>query len=204
MTKKKILIVEDEIIIARELEIILRNLRYEVCATVVSGEAALQATEKYRPDLILMDIMLIGDMDGIETSSRITSANDLPVVYITAYDDQQMLDRAKLTEPYGFILKPFETRTLYVVIEIALYKHQAEKERKELLQQLKDALAKVKIMSGLLPICASCKKIRDDKGYWNQIEKYIQERSDVDFSHSICPECAKKLYPDFYTDRNLE
>jgi hypothetical protein len=126
------------------------------------------------------------------------------VVYITAYDDQQMLDRAKLTEPYGFILKPFETRTLYVVIEIALYKHQAEKERKELLQQLKDALAKVKIMSGLLPICASCKKIRDDKGYWNQIEKYIQERSDVDFSHSICPECAKKLYPDFYTDRNLE
>jgi len=73
---------------------------------------------------------------------------------------------------------------------------------KETLQQerdkLEDALAKVKTLSGLLPICANCKKIRDDKGYWNQIEVYIRDHSEVDFSHSICPECAKKLYPDFY------
>jgi PAS domain S-box-containing protein len=73
---------------------------------------------------------------------------------------------------------------------------------KEALQQerdkLEDALAKVKTLSGLLPICANCKKIRDDKGYWNQIEVYIRDHSEVDFSHSICPECAKKLYPDFY------
>ena len=71
-----------------------------------------------------------------------------------------------------------------------------EAEREELISELQDALAEVKALSGLLPICASCKNIRDDKGYWNQIESYIRDRSEAEFSHSICPECAKKLYPD--------
>jgi transcriptional regulator with GAF, ATPase, and Fis domain len=69
-------------------------------------------------------------------------------------------------------------------------------ERERLILQLQDALAEVKQLSGLLPICASCKKIRDDKGYWNQIEEYIRDRSEAEFSHSICPDCMKKLYPD--------
>jgi hypothetical protein len=72
----------------------------------------------------------------------------------------------------------------------------AQIEKEKLIIELKDALRKVKTLSGLLPICASCKKIRDDQGYWNQIESYIQIRSDAEFSHSICPDCAKKLYPD--------
>jgi hypothetical protein len=74
---------------------------------------------------------------------------------------------------------------------------QAEKEREQTIGELKKALAEVKTLSGLLPICASCKKIRDDKGYWSRIEKYVGDRSDARFSHSICPECAKKLYPEF-------
>jgi bacterioferritin-associated ferredoxin len=72
-----------------------------------------------------------------------------------------------------------------------------EKEREKLIAELKDSLAQVKKLSGLLPICSHCKKIRDDKGYWNQIESYIYDHSEADFSHSICPECAKKHYPDF-------
>jgi PAS domain S-box-containing protein len=75
---------------------------------------------------------------------------------------------------------------------------QAEEALKQERDKLQDALAKVKTLSGLLPICANCKKIRDDKGYWNQIEAYIHDHSEADFSHSICPECAKKLYPEFY------
>jgi PAS domain S-box-containing protein len=75
---------------------------------------------------------------------------------------------------------------------------QAEVERERLIAELQEALAKVKTLSGLLPICASCKKIRDDKGYWNQIEVYIGDRAEVDFSHGICPDCAKRLYPDIY------
>jgi PAS domain S-box-containing protein len=75
---------------------------------------------------------------------------------------------------------------------------QAEEALKQERDKLQDALAKVKILSGLLPICANCKKIRDDKGYWNQIEAYIRDHSEADFSHSICPECAKKFYPEFH------
>lgn len=73
-----------------------------------------------------------------------------------------------------------------------------EDEREQLINQLQKALAKIKILSGFLPICASCKKIRDDKGYWNKIETYIQNHSEAEFSHSICPDCAEKLYPEFY------
>lgn len=78
---------------------------------------------------------------------------------------------------------------------------QAEEEREKLISELKNALSDIKTLSGLLPICASCKKIRDDKGYWNQIESYIQNHSRAAFSHGICPDCAKKLYPEYYKDK---
>jgi hypothetical protein len=79
---------------------------------------------------------------------------------------------------------------------------QAQAEKDQLIAELKTALREVKTLSGLLPICASCKKIRDDRGYWNQIESYIRDRSEAEFSHSICPECARKLYPSY--SRNKE
>ena len=79
---------------------------------------------------------------------------------------------------------------------MALYKHRAERERKKLIQDLQDSIDKVKLLSGLLPICANCKGIRNNKGYYEQIEKYISDHSEAEFSHSICPDCAKKLYPD--------
>ena len=91
---------------------------------------------------------------------------------------------------------------------MALYKHKAEKKRRELektqeklVRELQEALDKVKLLSGFLPICANCKDIRNDKGYYEQIEKYIEEHSEAFFSHGICPKCAKKLYPEFY-DKN--
>lgn len=84
--------------------------------------------------------------------------------------------------------------------EIIGHRRLAEGERERLLQELQGALGKIKILRGFLPICASCKKIRDDQGYWNQIEEYIRDHSDAEFSHSICPECSKKLYPDFQED----
>ena len=80
---------------------------------------------------------------------------------------------------------------------------QTEKEREKLISELQEALAKVKTLSGLPPICASCKKIRDDKGYWNQIESYIGKHSDAQFSHGICPDCARRLYPEFFKGEGL-
>jgi len=85
-------------------------------------------------------------------------------------------------------------------IGVALMRKQEEEEKEKLIAELKEALSNVRLLSGLLPICASCKKIRDDRGYWNQIEAYIKEHSGADFSHSICPECAKKLYPELFAD----
>jgi hypothetical protein len=82
-----------------------------------------------------------------------------------------------------------------------LKRRRVEQERESLIVELKDALANVNILSGLLPICANCKKIRDDKGYWNQIEAYISEHSEAEFSHGMCPECAKKLYPDYFENK---
>jgi uncharacterized paraquat-inducible protein A len=87
--------------------------------------------------------------------------------------------------------------TINFLIDITIQK-QAEEDRERLILELREALSKIKTLSGMLPICASCKKIRDDKGYWNQIESYIKRHSEAEFSHSICPECAKKMYPDLY------
>ncbi|NLI80729.1 MAG: PAS domain-containing protein [Deltaproteobacteria bacterium] len=95
------------------------------------------------------------------------------------------------------IVASWEDEVLTIVRDITERK-QAEKEREALIEELQDALAKVKTLSGLLPICASCKRIRDDNGYWQQIEAYIGEHSEAEFSHGICPECARRLYPDHY------
>jgi CheY-like chemotaxis protein len=198
MPKSRILIVEDEFIIAKDIQISLENLDYDVCALVSTGEEAVEKAEKEKPDLVLMDIVLRGEMDGIEAAHQIRAHFDIPVVYLTAYADDKTVERAKVTEPFGYLIKPFKDRELHAIIELALYKHKTEKEREELINELQAALAKVKTLSGLLPICASCKKIRDDAGYWQQVEVYIRDHADVEFSHGLCPDCAKRLYPDFF------
>jgi hypothetical protein len=78
-------------------------------------------------------------------------------------------------------------------------RRKAEAEKERIILQLQEALSRVKTLTGLLPICASCKKIRDDEGYWHQVEEYIMDHSEADFSHGICPDCIHKLYPDFYS-----
>ena len=201
MTSKiKIMIVEDEIIAAESEKRSLEELGYSVTSTVASGEKAIKKAEEDKPDLVLMDIELKGKMDGIEAAGIISSRFHIPTIFVTAYADDKILERAKITEPFGYIIKPFEKRELHSNIEMALYKNKAEEERKKLIKELQDSLAKVKQLTGLLPICANCKDIRNDKGYYEQIEKYISGHSDAEFSHGICPKCAKKLYPDIYDE----
>ncbi|MDQ7822936.1 MAG: response regulator [Candidatus Eremiobacteraeota bacterium] len=364
MEDARILIVEDDVITARDIEDSLKKLGYRICAVATSGEKALEKVEALKPDLILMDIQLKNGIDGIETSEQIKSSFNVPVVFLTAFSDNATLSRAKCTEPFGYILKPFEERLLHSTIEMALHKHSLEhelkrtgtinaalaelskallslasleeisllvlsyarhltestygfvgylasrdaqlripaiedgsreegmsgpvfeeaamlqkwvighgtpflsnepkadprgalvldpcreeirnvlsmpavvgeelvgqlvvahskrdysqwdlevmeklsmlyalavqrkkddEERESLILRLQNALVNVKTLSGLLPICSSCKKIRDDKGYWQQIELYLQQHSEADFSHSLCPSCIEKLYAD--------
>lgn len=125
--KARILVVEDEHVIAEDIARILRNFGYEVPAIVSSGEDSIKTVKKSPPDLVLMDIMLEGEMNGIEAAGQIYSNFGVPVVYITAYADDERLERAKQTGPFGYILKPFEGRELYSSVEMALYKHKMEK-----------------------------------------------------------------------------
>jgi PAS domain S-box-containing protein len=136
---KKILIVEDERIIALDIKRILSHLKYEVVGIASSGNQALEMVKHYQPNLILMDIKLEGDMDGIETAQIIREKYNLPVIYLTSYTDESTLQSAKYTEPFGYILKPFEERELYATIEMALYRHKLETE----LQQRHNELQKL-------------------------------------------------------------
>jgi CheY-like chemotaxis protein len=123
MAKAHILVVEDESLVAKDLQIILRHLGYHVPVVVFSGEQAIRRVEEARPDLVLMDIRLKGALDGVEAAARIRSRCDVPVVYLTANADEATLERAKVTEPFGYILKPFEEHLLQSTIEMALQKH---------------------------------------------------------------------------------
>jgi PAS domain S-box-containing protein len=131
LDKKNILIVEDEGIIALDLHARLLTLGYNVTDMVSTGKEVLAVLKTKTPDLILQDIMLKGNLDGIEIASKIKLEYDIPVIFLTAYADEKTLERAKLAEPYGYILKPFEERELRSAIEVALYKHSIEKKLKE-------------------------------------------------------------------------
>jgi PAS domain S-box-containing protein len=320
MEKIRVMVVEDESIVSRDLSLSLKKLDYEVAAVCVSAEEALKQLETDRPDLVLMDIVLQGEMDGIEAAGHIRSGFNIPVIFLTAYADENVMQKAKITEPFGYLIKPFEDTELHFTIQVALYKHrmeerlrlseeqyrmlvesanvipwevdlstmrftyvgpqavdilgypveawegfefsvehihpgdrewapkfcqeataraedhefdyrmlaadgrtvwlrdivkvetgetgpvkirgfmfditdrkQVEKDRERLIADLQDALVNIKTLRGLLPICAWCKKIRDDSGYWNQVETYMQKFTDVQFTHGMCPECQGKL-----------
>jgi len=123
MKKKQILIVEDERVVGEDIKMSVERLGYDVCGITFSGEDAVKKAEKLQPDLVLMDIVLENTMNGIEAAKIIRSRLNIPVVYLTAYADNKTIERAKKTEPYGYILKPFEDRDLHTTIEMALYKH---------------------------------------------------------------------------------
>jgi CheY-like chemotaxis protein len=198
LSHKKILIVEDEGITVLHIKKALEDLGYEIAGMASSGEEAIIKATEIRPDLVLMDIVLKGNVDGIDAAEKIRAILNIPIIYLTAHADESTLQRAKVTEPFGYIVKPFRERDLQISIECALYKSGMEHEKNHLILKLEEALTRINTLSGLLPICSACKKIRDDKGYWNQIESYIMEHSEAEFTHSLCPECGKKLHPEYY------
>jgi CheY-like chemotaxis protein len=193
MSRKRIFIVEDEGIVAADLADRLNHLGYDAAGQAASGEAAIKKIGATLPDLILMDIILQGNMDGVEVAEEIQKLYKIPVVYLTSHADEATMQRARITGPFGYVLKPFEERELHMAIEIALYRKETEARLESLNSKLQTALDEVKTLSGLLPICAWCKKIRDDAGYWQQIENYIKAHSDAQFTHSICPDCYNQV-----------
>lgn len=128
MNKSRILIVEDEVVVAMDIEARLRSMGYTVVGRVDTGEAAITTAAERRPDLVLMDIRLKGVIDGIDAANVVRKESEIPVVFLTAHADERTLDRAKLSEPFGYILKPFDDRDLRAVVEMALYRQRADLE----------------------------------------------------------------------------
>jgi PAS domain S-box-containing protein len=137
MEKFRVFIVEDEVIVAEDLAGTLKVLGYDVCGTAKSGENALEKIITVRPDLILMDIHLAGKLDGVQTAVEIHNLLDVPIIYLTAYADNELLARAKLTEPYGYLIKPYDERELQSVIEMARYKYNLDQKLKRSEEQLR-------------------------------------------------------------------
>ena len=127
MNSEKVFIVEDEVIVAESLNDQLQSLGYTVIGQATSGEEALQKIKKNVPDLVLMDIMLKGVMDGVETAKEVRDLHGIPVVFLSAYSDSETLQRAKLIEPFGYLIKPYKVRELFTTLEITFYKHRMEK-----------------------------------------------------------------------------
>ena len=314
MAHENILIVEDDGILAAFLQDTLNAFGYTALQPVATGEEAIAKAAEQKPQLVLMDIELAGEMNGITAAEHIQSASDIPIIYLSGYSQYPLLQKAKVVAPYGYLVKPVPVEELAAMIEMALYKNildrrvreseerfrtiyenapilidgfdkngrcilwnkecektfgytmeevkshdhplspfypdqdvheevmesvtskpetifrerhpitkdgkeivtlwanfqlpdgtvmnigyditarkRAEEEREILIQKLQEALEKVKTLSGFLPICMYCKKIRDDKGYWEEVEAYIRDHSEAKFTHSICSECKKKL-----------
>jgi PAS domain S-box-containing protein len=131
MEAVNVMVVEDESIVAEDIKRSLLNMGYSVSAVISSGEDAIKTAGELKPDMILMDIVLRGEMNGIEAAGRIRSDFNIPVIYLTAYTDEKILEQAKLTEPFGYIIKPFEDKELHSVIEMALYKKLMENKLRE-------------------------------------------------------------------------
>ena len=200
MPSKKIMVVEDEMLVSESIQQSLEKLGYDVAGNASTGEQAVELARRTSPDLVLMDINLPGNLEGIEAAREIRRELSIPVVYVTGYSDPATVQRAQISAPYGYIVKPFAERELEITISIALYRHQIDKEKDRLLTELHHALAEAKCLSGMLPICCRCKKIRDDTGYWQQIEDYVRQHSGADFTHGYCPECAKVALEEAFGD----
>jgi PAS domain S-box-containing protein len=312
MANRGILIVGEEIVTARELEAKLVGCGYEVSGIAFSGREAIALAEQTAPHLILMNISLQGEMDGIEVVAEIHKRCLIPVIYLTPDTDETTLQRAKMTKPSGYIVKPFTEGELRANIEMALYKdeaikreheleerffavsidmlcfldfngyfkrlghawektlgfsraelmakpfiefvhpddrertlkqnrtvrgggqalsfenrylckdgsykwllwnsvpdpehqiiyavarditrsRQAQEKREQLVRELQAALAEVKTLQEILPICSYCKNIRNDENYWQTVDTYISQHTNTRFSHSICPTCYKDV-----------
>ena len=172
MSNKKILIVEDESIIAEDISDSLISLGYRITGMVYSGEEAIESAAKLRPDLVLMDVNLQGEIDGITAAEEIRLRFQIPVVYLTAYADETTLRRVNSTKPFGYIVKPFEEKNLHTTIQLALYRHQYDSltnlpTRSFLREKLSRVLDGQKELSGVLPVVTlSLDKINRINSTW--------------------------------------
>jgi len=174
----------------------LIKIGHVVIGKATNGRQAVDMTQLLQPDIVLMDIEM-PEMDGLEAARLIHERCPIPVVLLTGHDDPEMVRKASQSGVGAYLMKPPSAPEIERAIIIAVARFTDLMELRRLNIELQLALDNVKALKGLLPICASCKKIRDDKGYWEGVEIYIKKHADVEFSHGLCPDCISRLYPEY-------
>lgn len=168
-------------------------------------DQGLDDVDQVPVDVILLDLSL-PDSRGLDTIEQVYQhCPDIPIVVLTGLDDEQTGLSALQAGAQDYLIKGECSHVLLArTIRYAIERKRAQREREKLIRKLQAALDNIKILRGLLPICAHCKKIRDDQGYWRQVEEYIREHSEAEFSHGLCPECAREHYADLFSEEELE
>jgi two-component system, response regulator PdtaR len=208
----RVLIAEDDALISDGTAQQLKRLGFAIAGQAYDGGQAVALADQLRPAVVLMDLQMIdpdtGREDpqaGLKATRRLQESAPVAVVLLTAHESPELIREAGEAGVSAYVVKPIRDNDLARAIAIArarfrdlleLRRLTAELQRRN--EELQAALAKVKTLSGLLPICAYCKKIRNDQGYWQQVENYMQDHAEVQFSHSFCPECCRKYYPDIF------
>lgn len=196
----RILIADDDLVTRRMLEVVLGRWGYEV----VSASDGARAWELLRaddpPQLAILDWMM-PEMNGLDVCRKVRESRGSDAIYLillTIKGRKEDIVAGLEAGANDYILKPFHHEELRARVQAGRRIVELQSELAVRVQELQEALTEVKTLSGMLPICSSCKKIRDDRGYWNQIEAYIREHSEAEFTHSICPECTERLYGHLY------
>jgi DNA-binding response OmpR family regulator len=202
----EILVTDDDPDILLLFTTLLVNEGYEV-REATTGKGCLDAARSRHPDLVLLDVML-PDMTGVEVCKQLKAEPGLRETFVI------LVSGARVSSEYqaqglnvgadGYIVKGVTNgeflariQSLVRIKRVEDTLREKEEEQRKLISALEKALAEIKTLKGLIPICASCKKIRDDEGYWDQLETYMSKHTDAVFSHGICPECVERLYPEY-------
>jgi DNA-binding response OmpR family regulator len=191
----KVLVADDDAVTRSLLEITLSSWEYEVCAAT-DGAEALRILEAWpRPDIALLD-WVMPERDGPEVCRIIRARPQTMPVYVillTACIGRENIIQGLQAGADDYVTKPFDRDELRARLEVGRRVVELQHSLAERVQQLEDALARVKLLQGLVPICSYCKKIRNDRNYWQRLESYLSEHSEAKFSHGICPECYEKV-----------
>jgi two-component system, response regulator PdtaR len=199
VTQERILVCESEGAIALDLQKSLQEMGYPVPSVTSTGEEAVAAARSMKPTLVIIEIQLKGTLDGIQAARLIKQWGEVPVVYLSTIFDKRIFDLARSTHPCGYLMKPFSESQLEATIALALSDHKtaASLDCRELPEANCSSPAQVnnshQILEdrNLVPICSSCKRVREASGSWSPVEDYLTEYFGIRFTHGLCPECLK-------------
>ncbi len=190
----RIVIAEDESLVGDLIQHELETIGMEVVGRAADGRQAVDLARTLQPGVVLMDIAM-PEMDGIAATTAIMAECPIPVVILSAHKTAEDVARATAAGVGAFLIKPPQANELERAITVAMARHDDLMELRAKNHALQTALAEVKTLKGLLPICSGCKKIRDDNGYWDEVEIYVMKHTDAKFTHGYCPPCLEKYFP---------